>query len=148
MPRARRLSENEHNGACGDEASADENFSGDRLAENRECEDHREDDAEFVDGRDLAYVADLKRFEVAQPGKPRRYSGENEEYPGTLRDVRDPAVSAGHKDDSPGENEHDCGADGCREVGIDAFDADFRKDGSECRECRGCEGESNPHGVE
>ena len=126
--------QNHKQSAGSDQDTADQRFRCKFLMQKQERQDQGNDYAQFVNGNDFGGLADLQRPVVAQPGCAGRQSGQNQEQPAFSADLRQPALRMGEENHSPCHDDNNYGSDSCREIGVDAFDADFRQDGSQRRE--------------
>ena len=107
----------------------------DFFTEQDDGQDDGKDDAELVDRRDLGDGAVLEREEVEEPRGRAGDTAQGDEEQALLVlqhlcHVREVTL---HEDDTDQEHCHDDGAHGCRDVAVDALQADLAEDGDECR---------------
>ena len=93
----------------------------------------REDHGKLVDRDNLRGVADLQGPVVAHPGRARRQARQDQEDPALPADLRQAALRVRQEDHDPGHDHDHDSSYSCRQVGVDAFDTYFSKNGCERR---------------
>ena len=90
-----------------------------------------EDGTRFIDRDHLIHISDLQCTEVAQPGSTGGKSGQADK-------AKFPVINRAHtvllfrdKHDNPCHDQHNDGTDGCSQIGINVFNADFSQNRSQ-----------------
>ena len=91
-------------------------------------EQHRDQNAQLIDGRDEAGRAELQRFVIAQPAGTRRQARQTDEAKLIFGHRLHLALLALHKHHDPCHDEHHAGAQRRTEIGLDPGDADLAQD--------------------
>lgn len=105
------------------------------FAEHEEGDQKRQYDARFVYGYNLIHVAELQRFEKAQPRRAGRYPREDEKHPRFRRNFRKPACRSHDENHYERHYEHYRRSYRGRDFGRSFADADFGEYGRKPRRC-------------
>ncbi len=142
------LAEDNHDGASGDEETADEAGGSEFFTEEKPGEEHDERDAELVERGDARGGSELEGAEVAQPGQARGQSRKGEKEQRAPVEGAEFGMFAEGEGDTPGENDDYGGANGGGEVGVHVGDADLGEKCGGGGEDGGEESPSDPgHGA-
>ena len=122
----------QHGPCAGDDQDKPQpGLGGQLLLEDGPGEEHRHQDAQFVDGHHHAGQAVLQGPVIAQPRKPCGHPGQKQEHPAPFLDGADALLLSRNKDHSPGHDEHHNGADGRAQVGLHVFHAYLPENGGQ-----------------
>lgn len=115
--------------SCADEQHTAEFQPCQRLSQQEERQQHCENGAGFVDGSDLAHIAQLQRLEVAQPACARGTAGKQQEHQRLSRYGTDSGECPGQQYHQPGKQQYNDCPQRCSNGGIDVLHPDF------CQNC-------------
>ena len=132
-------------GARGDDHDAQRLEPVERLMKEDHRQEHGQNGAGLVDGRDLADVAQLERPEVTQPRRAGGQARKTEKRQRAGADLTKGVLGPHHKYHEPGKGQHHNGAQGRCHIGVRVPDADLGQNGGGAREQGGAEGKNNPH---
>lgn len=130
--------------ARGNQSQTRRRFPLQLLVQHEAAKRHGHQNAQLVNGHNDARGALLQGPVIAEPGKPRRQSGQSDEQPAAPVDALDFMLLVLPEHNEPRHHKHNNRPDGGAEVGVHVLDSNLPQNGGQACQKRGQHGVKQP----